>query len=122
MLKSYTEYCSNNSSKHPHNFHYKPEELSKTKYNLALITKMPGNASYDLVVSRYKNIKLDAIQKERSYISKKMGSRCFVELVEPKILQNTDGFDYVVAVRKTFWVKILQRKWRNYMKNKTHTS
>ena len=40
-----------------------------------------------------------------------------LEIIDTKIIY--DGEDYInVSIKKTFWLKILQRKWKNYLRKK----
>jgi hypothetical protein len=124
---------------------YEPEEISKTRFNIVICElynwKLHGkpskNSNIDkhyLVVNRFKRLNIKSINIIASYINSEYRNlsnkkhNIFINY-ENIILQNNYikpeiaecmylNDNECVAILKTFWIKIIQRKWKNIYKER----
>lgn len=123
---------------------YEPEEKSLTRFNISICelynSKIHGkdnsNVLYHyIVISRYKNIddiniinnKCKNRNNQYYYLNNKRHNifKNYEKIItnqnyiKPEIIEciylNTG---HCVAILKTFWIKIIQRKWRNILKER----
>jgi len=126
---------------------YETGEPSSTRFVISLCElyneRLHGNTSSDvkyhyLVNTRFKQLDIDCINEianflNNSYIyESNLNHNIFInyrnmilngnyikpEIVEVLSLKCKDGFDYCVAIKKTFWIKIIQRTWKNIIKKR----
>jgi hypothetical protein len=127
---------------------YEPDEPSKTRYTIALCELYNDNIhgtidSYNninnkiqghyLVNCRYKHLHMDWImetaefvQLEYQYLHNKNHnlfpnySQIIVNenYIKPEIVECIYIEDHCIAIIKTFWIKIIQRTWRNILKRR----
>jgi len=100
------------------NFIYQPEELSLTKFNIVLCEKynklLHGPApkimnNHYLTYTRFKQLNMDIINEF------KLDSNTLnLEISECIYLPS----EHCVSIIKTFWLKLIQRKWKNIYKEK----
>lgn len=121
---------------------YEPDEPSSTRFTIALCElfneKLHGDTSshvkyHYLVNTRFKNLDIKCINDYSNFLNnsyiyetnlhhyifrnyKNMilkGNYIKPQIVEVLYLKDDRGFDYCVAIIKTFWIKIIQRTWKN---------
>jgi hypothetical protein len=126
---------------------YEAEEPSSTKYVIALCElfneKIHGNTSSDvkyhyLVNTRFKQLNMNCINEMANFLNNSYiyegnlhhyifrnyrniilnGNYIKPEIVEILYLKADRGFDYCVAIIKTFWLKIIKRAWKNILKKR----
>jgi hypothetical protein len=126
---------------------YEPDEPSSTRFNIALCElfneKIHGNTLSDviyhyLVNIRFKKLNMKCINEHSIFINNSYiyehnlhhyifrnyrnivlnGNYIKPEIVEILYLKADRGFDYCVAIIKTFWIKIIQRVWKNICKKR----
>jgi len=127
---------------------FDPEEISLTKYNIVLChlynTEMHGPidqfySSHHLVDTRFKYLDIDTIDEIADDISNYYLHLCMIQSKKIKhtLIQNYKNIiqreDYIkpeiaeciylntmecICILKTFWIKIIQRKWRNILKER----
>jgi hypothetical protein len=142
MLDTDSEYDSEYEEEYNNNF-YEPEEHSLTKYNISLCElynkRIHGNENSDvlyhyLVHSRCKMLDIDFINDIADNINGRyhyLGNhphdifRNYRQIIiknnyiKPEITEciylNTG---HCVAILKTFWVRLIQRKWKNIIKER----
>jgi hypothetical protein len=118
---------------------YEPEEPSLTKFNIALCEihneylHGPGPNSQYLVYQRYKNLNMRLINSTvenityeynhlhnyfhpifRNYQNIVRNNFIKPEIVECVYLSS----NHCIAILKTFWIKIIQRTWKNILKKR----
>jgi len=106
----YTYYDSDNSVEN--NCFYEPEEPSLTKYNFVVceLYNIPDSGIYYLTHYRFK--KYDYY--EADYITQDILINSRIEIAECFYLPSQE----CVSILKTFWLKIIQRKWKNIMRDR----
>ena len=118
---------------------YEPEEQSLTKFNVALCEihneylHGPGPNSHYLVYQRYKNLNmnlLDSIIENITYEYNHLHSyfhpifRNYQNIVrnnfvKPEIVECIYlNSNHCIAILKTYWIKIIQRTWKNIIKKR----
>ena len=126
---------------------YKTEEPSSTRFVISLCElfneKIHGYTSSDikyhyLINTRFKKLNMELINEYsnfiknsyiyevnlqhyifRNYINMVLNSNYIKpEIVEILYLKDELGFDYCVGIKKTFWLKIIQRTWKNIYKKR----
>jgi hypothetical protein len=126
---------------------YDTDEPSSTRFTIALCElfneKIHGNTSSDakyhyLVNTRLKKLDMNYINEHTSFINNSYiyeinldhyifrnyrnmilnGNYIKPEITEVLYVKGELGFDYCVAIIKTFWLKIIQRVWKNIIKKR----
>jgi len=127
---------------------YEAEEPSSTKYVIALCElfneKIHGDTLSDvkyhyLVNTRFKRLDMNYINEYAAFLNNSYiyesnlhhysifrnyrnmilnGNYIKPEIIEILYLKDDFGFDYCVGIKKTFWIKIIQRTWKNICKKK----
>lgn len=121
---------------------YEPDEPCFTRFTIALCElfneKLHGYTSSDvkyhyLVNTRFKKLNIKCINDYSNFLNnsyiyetnlyhyifknyKNMilrGNYIKPQIVEVLYLKDDKGFDYCIAIIKTFWIKIIQRTWKN---------
>lgn len=90
---------------------YEPEEQSLTKYNIVLCEK---NNEHYLVLDRLKIFNYDEICD--IYRNIFINSDVRIELAECIYLPSQE----CVGILKTFWLKLIQRTWKNIFKERKY--
>ena len=116
---SYYDYGSDNSLENNNNNFYEPEEQSLTKYNVVIceiynpqfhgVTYGEINHHY-LTDIRFKKYNYNEIFNLRRV----MFRRGSIEIAECFYLPSQE----CVSILKTFWLKIIQRKWKNILRER----
>lgn len=133
------EYSDSDSEEEYRNTVYEPEEPSLTKFNIALCEihneylHGPGPNSYYLVYQRYKNLNmnlLDSIIENIKYeynhlhtyfhpIFRNYQNIVRNNFIKPEIVECIYlSSHHCIAILKTFWIKIIQRTWKNILKKR----
>jgi hypothetical protein len=125
------------------NIIYDPEEFSKTKYNIGLCElynkKIHGSGpnevlNHYLIIYRYKYLDIEYILDDCDFINNEYklltsyshdifpnySNIVLIEnYIKPEIIEckYIDSGHYI-AIIKTFWIKIIQRFWKNIFKNR----
>jgi hypothetical protein len=121
---------------------YEAEEPSKTRFCIALCDlhndKIHGSGplGHYLVNCRYKTLDMEYISETADFINEKYQRlnnyhhkllSNYKEIVlsdnyiKPEIVECTYlKSGHCIAIIKTFWIKIIQRKWKNILKKKKH--
>ena len=126
---------------------YEAEEPSSTKYVIALCElfneKIHGDTLSDvkyhyLVNTRFKQLDINCINEYAAFLNNSYiyegnlhhyifrnyrnmilnGNYIKPEIIEILYLKDDFGFDYCVGIKKTFWIKIIQRTWKNILKKR----
>jgi len=134
-----TDYSDN---EYTHDIIYQPDETSSKRFTIALCElyneKLHGNTLSDvkyhyLVNTRFKQLDMNCINEIADFINNSYiyepnlhhyifrnyrniilnGNYINPEIVEILYLKDGLGYDYCVAIIKTFWIKIIQRTWKN---------
>jgi hypothetical protein len=121
---------------------YEPDEAGSTRFTIALCElfneKIHGYTLSDvkyhyLVNTRFKKLDMKCINEHTNFINNSYiydtnlqhnifknysnmilkGKHIKPQIVEVLYLKDDRGFDYCVAIIKTFWIKIIQRAWKN---------
>lgn len=122
---------------------YQPEEKAKNRFNISLCElynpKIHGNVEsvvlyHYLVCERYKKIDFNYIRKSIDYMQNK-----YIHLIkkEHDIFKNYKNIIYnekyiqpeiteciyldtghCIAIKKTFWLRVIQRSWKNIIKKR----
>ena len=122
---------------------YEPDEHSSNRFTIALCElfneNLHGNTSSDvkyhyLVNTRFKKLHMNWINEHACFLNNSYiyqgnlhhnifrnyrniilnGNYIKPEIVEVLYLKNNE-IDYCVAIKKTFWIKIIQRSWKNIL-------
>jgi hypothetical protein len=121
---------------------YDPEEVSLTRYNISLCeiynSRIHGAVNSDvlyhyLVHSRYKKFDIDYINEDATYIQNEYAYlpnqnhdiiRNYKEIIsnnyiKPEITEciYLDS-GHCVGIKKTYWIKLIQRTWKNICKKR----
>jgi hypothetical protein len=119
------------------NIDFDPEEISFNRFNIALCelfnTKIHGEdysevVTHFIVISRYKILNMEYIHND-AYLNfhKYMDLNIQHEIspnyrkifLRPQIVECIDlDSGHRVAIIKTFWIKIIQRTWKNILKKR----
>jgi hypothetical protein len=123
---------------------YEPEESSFKRFTIALCElfneKIHGNTSSDvkyhyLVNTRFKQLNMNCINEMANFLNNAYmyqtnlhhyifknyrnmilnGNYIKPEIVEILWINDIHEFNYCVAIIKTFWIKIIQRTWKNIL-------
>ena len=126
---------------------YEPDEPSSTRFNIALCElfneKLHGTTSSNvkyhyLVNTRFKNLDIKCINDYSNFLNNSYiyetnlhhyifqnyenmilkGNYIKPQIVEVLYLKDDRGFDYCVAIIKTFWIKIIKRTCKNIYKKR----
>jgi hypothetical protein len=121
---------------------YEPEEMSQTRYNIILCElyneRIHGNTNCEvlyhyLVNTRYKHLNLyylnehsNEIQNEYTYLHNQSHDiyRNYRNIINNNYIKPQIGeciylnTGHCVVILKTFWIKIIQRSWKNILKNR----
>jgi hypothetical protein len=137
-----TEYDTDYDTDYEMDVIYEPEEPSKTRFNIALCElyndNIHGSTTIQgqyLVVNRYKKLDIDYIMETADVINNEYrylqneNHQLFPNYsqiirnenyIKPEIVEciymPEDGQCF--AIIKTFWIKIIQRAWRNTLKKR----
>ena len=85
---------------------YEPEEMGLTKYTIVLCEKCDDPNHHYLTWYRFKKLDLGFINKCFEYINEREAR---LEIAECIYLPSQQ----CVSIIKTFWIRLIQRKWRN---------
>jgi hypothetical protein len=95
---------------HYYTTYYEPEEISKTKYNIVLsYLQYPDY----IVCQRFKILDKDEINIH-IVLMRLEGLNPKIDLAECLYLDTEE----CIAIKKTFWIKLIQRTWKNIMKKR----
>lgn len=118
---------------------YEPEELTNSRFVISLCELYnnrihgPGPNGHYLVHCRYKQLHMEWIEETSDFINLQYqylhnqshdlfpNYRQIVlspNYVKPEIVECFDKDGYCIAIKKTFWIKIIQRSWRKLLKNR----
>lgn len=89
---------------------YEPEEQSLTKYNIVLCDSLLYN--YHLVLIRFKQFKYNQICSVYNEVFTEMYRK--IEIAECIYLPSQE----CIGIIKTFWIKLIQRRWKNLLKER----
>lgn len=121
---------------------YEPDEPASSRFTIALCElfneKLHGNTLSDviyhyLVYTRFKKLDMKCINEYANFLNNSYiyetnlqhaiirnyrnmmlnGNYIKPEIVEVMYLENDNEFNYCVAIIKTYWIKIIQRTWKN---------
>lgn len=118
---------------------YEPEEPNKSRFVIALCeifnNKIHGRGpqGHYLVYCRYKKLHMDWIEETADFV--KLEYQYLQNLthdlhpnyrqiimspnyIKPEIVEVIYNDDFCIAIKKTFWLKIIQRTWRNILKKR----
>lgn len=93
---------------------YEPEELTRTKYNIVHCVKLKCLKNYYLTLTRFKYLNIDIINYYSNMYPFINQSALRLEIAECIYLPSKR----CVSIIKTFWLKIIQRKWKNICKER----
>ena len=115
---------------------YEPEEPCKSRFVIALCELHnkrihgPGPKGHYLVYCRYKELNIDWIGETGDFMNLEYqylhnlthdlfpNYRQIVmtpNYVQPEIVECIYKDDYCIAIKKTFWIKIIQRAWKRVL-------
>jgi hypothetical protein len=145
MSSNNFEYNSDSEDDYEHitNIIYHPEEISKTKYNIGICElynkRIHGHAPNEilsnyLLINRYKYLNMGYILDDCDFMNNEykclhtyshyifpnyrnivtMQSYIKPEIIECKLIYT----GYYIAIIKTFWIKMIQRFWKNIFRNR----
>lgn len=86
---------------------YEPEEVSLTKFNFVVceLYNIPDCGIYYLTHYRFKKYDYD----EADYITQDILINSRIEIAQCIYLPS----QYCISILKTFWLRLIQRKWKN---------
>ncbi len=87
---------------------YEPEEVSKTKYNIVHCVKLKYLKNHYIALIRFKQLNMDVINDYSNIYPLINPNKLRLEIAECIYLSS----GYCVAIIKTFWLKLIQRKWK----------
>jgi hypothetical protein len=91
---------------------YEPEEIGLTKYTIVLCEQLDEPNHHYLTWYRFKNLDLELINKFVGYVR----GNARLEIAECIYLPS----HHCVSIIKTFWIRLIQRKWRNICNERKH--
>ena len=107
---------------------YEPEEESLTKFNIVICERTnitiyndSNNSNKDtddlyyLVHFRLKQFNYENIM---NLYQNFFNNKCFIEIAEIKYLASGFPFGYCTGILKTFWIRLIQRSYKNLYKRK----
>ena len=138
---------SENDSENTQDIIYETDEPSSTKFVIALCElfneKIHGDTLSDvkyhyLVNTRFKQLDMNCINDYAVFLNNQYiyevnlhhcifknyrnmilnGNYIKPEIMEILYLKDGLGCDYCVGIKKTFWIKIIQRTWKNILKKR----
>lgn len=117
-INDYWDESDNDNFDEENDFIYQPEETSLSKFNIVLCEKYnrlrhgPANKemnSHYLTYTRFKQLNMDIIRLFR------LDSNTLkLEMAQCIYLPS----EHCVSIIKTFWLKLIQRKWKNIFKER----
>jgi len=98
---------------------YQPEEISLTKYNIVICekynTQFHGISTDDIIYHYLTHIRYKRFNyNEMTNIISCVLTRSKIEIAECVYLPS----QYCISILKTFWIKLIQRKWKNILKQR----
>jgi hypothetical protein len=98
---------------------YHPEEISLTKYNIVICekynTQIHGMSTDDIIYHYLTHIRYKRFNyNEMKNIIRCVLTRSKIEIAECIYLPS----QYCISILKTFWIKLIQRKWKNILKQR----
>jgi hypothetical protein len=98
---------------------YQPEEISLTKYNIVICekynTQFHGMSTDDIIYHYLTHIRYKRFNfNEMKNIIRCVLTRSKIEIAECIYLPS----QYCISILKTFWIKLIQRKWKNILKQR----
>ena len=127
---------------------YEPDEPASNRFTIALCElfneNLHGHTLSDviyhyLVYTRFKKLDMKCINEHANFLNNSYiyatnlqhnifknyyrnmnlkGNYIKPQIVEVLYLKDDRGFDYCLAIIKTFWIKIIQRTWKNICKKR----